>query len=124
MTVLPVSETVEAGDVLAFDPESGGLLLVAASIADPAVVGVATGDSKTVAGDDARREVPVALTGLVNCKVDAGYGAIRAGDLLTSSPTAGHAMRALEALPGNILGKAAQPLETGTGTIKIIVTPR
>jgi hypothetical protein len=62
--------------------------------------------------------------GLVACKVDAGYGAIRAGDLLTTSPTAGHAMRALEPIPGTILGMAAETLESGTGVIRVLVVPR
>jgi hypothetical protein len=124
-TILLVSETVEAGDVLAFDPDSVGLLRVAASMSDPAVVGVATAPSAGEGdGEGALHEVPVALTGLVDCKVDAGYGAIRTGDLLTSSPTVGHGMRALEALPGTILGKAAEPLDAGTGTIKVLVMPR
>jgi hypothetical protein len=37
---------------------------------------------------------PIALVGKVYCKVDAEYGAIAAGDLLTTSPTPGHAMKA------------------------------
>jgi hypothetical protein len=67
---------------------------------------------------------PVALTGTVDVFVDAGYGAVRVGDLLTSSPTPGHAMRAAEALPGTILGKAVGSLETGTGTVRMMVMPR
>jgi hypothetical protein len=67
---------------------------------------------------------PVALTGTVDVLVDAGYGAIRVGDLLTSSPTPGHAMRAAEALPGTILGKAIGSLETGTGTVRMLVMAR
>jgi hypothetical protein len=69
-------------------------------------------------------EAPVILGGLVSCKVDAGYGAIRPGDLLTTSPTAGHAMRALESAPGTVLGKAAEALEAGTGSIRVLVMPR
>jgi len=37
---------------------------------------------------------PVALFGKVYCKVDANLGAIEVGDLLTTSPTRGHAMKA------------------------------
>ena len=54
------------------------------------------------------------------CKVDAGYGAIRVGDLLTTSPTRGHAMRTSNPLPGTILGKALEPLDGGTGMIKVL----
>jgi hypothetical protein len=66
----------------------------------------------------------VALSGTVPCKVDAGYGAIRVGDLLTVSPTPGHAMRASEAPPGTVLGKALEPLEAGTGVIRVLAMLR
>ena len=49
---------------------------------------------------------------------------IRPGDLLTSSYTAGHAMRAGEIIPGTIIGKALEPLQSGTGLIKVLVMPR
>ena len=66
----------------------------------------------------------VALTGLVECKVDADYGTVRAGDLLTTSPTPGHAMRASDATPGTIVGKALEGQETGTGVIRVLVMMR
>lgn len=66
----------------------------------------------------------VAMTGTVMVKVDAGYGAVRTGDLLTSSPTPGHAMRSDDHLPGTILGKALEPLDSGTGVIKMLVMLR
>jgi hypothetical protein len=115
---IPVSEHVEAGQVLALDPEHPGRARAAATMADPAVIGVVLGMA------DDTLEARVAATGFVECNVDAGYGAIRAGDLLTASPTPGHAMRAFDVLPGTILGKALEPLEVGTGTIKILVMPR
>ncbi|GAG19486.1 unnamed protein product, partial [marine sediment metagenome] len=67
---------------------------------------------------------PVALSGTVQCQVDAGYGAIEVGDLLTTSPTAGHAMRADDPQPGTTVGKALEPLEAGTGSIKVLVMLR
>ena len=50
-----------------------------------------------------RREVqssrqPVALLGRVFCKAEASFGAIAAGDLLTTSSTRGHAMKASDRL--------------------------
>jgi len=115
---LPATETVEAGQVLAFDPENPGTVRAVAAMADPGVIGVAVGMAE---------DTPMArvvLLGPVECRVDAAYGAIRAGDLLTSSPTEGHAMRAIDAPAGTILGKALEPLESGTGTIRILVMPR
>jgi hypothetical protein len=117
LPTLPVSEAVEAGDVLVVDPLSDGSLRRARDLADPTVVGIATGPSRDALA-------AVAVVGVVECKVDAGYGAIHAGDLLATSPTAGHAMLSLEAAPGTILGKAMQPLDSGTGTIKVLVMPR
>ena len=58
------------------------------------------------------------------CKVDAGFGAIRPGDLLTTSPTPGHAMRVDDPQPGTILGKALETLEAGTGEIRVLVMAR
>jgi Mrp family chromosome partitioning ATPase len=66
----------------------------------------------------------VALSGTVACKVDAGYGPIEIGDLLVTSPTTGHAMRADEPAPGTVLGKALEPLNAGAGTIKVLVMLR
>ncbi len=73
----------------------------------------------------ARTHAAIALSGTVPCKVDAGYGSIQVGDLLTVSPTAGHAMRAADPAPqGTVLGKALEPLEAGTGTIQVLVMMR
>jgi hypothetical protein len=57
-------------------------------------------------------------------KVDAGFGAIRPGDLLTTSPHAGYAMKADAAkVPsGAVIGKALAGLDSGTGSIPILVT--
>ena len=72
----------------------------------------------------ATTRAPVAFSGIVPCKVDAGYGVIRVGDLLTTSPTRGHAMRTSDPQPGTILGKALEPLDAGTGLIKVLVMLR
>ena len=61
---------------------------------------------------------------MVLCKVDAGWGSIRPGDLLQSSPTPGHAMRTDDPTVGGVLGKALEPLDAGTGTIRVLVTLR
>jgi hypothetical protein len=66
---------------------------------------------------------PVALLGKVFCQVDAGYGPVAVGDLLTTSDTAGHAMRAADPLQafGSVIGKALRPLEAGRGLIPILI---
>jgi hypothetical protein len=67
--------------------------------------------------------VPVALVGKVYCKVDAQYAPIEVGDLLTSSPTPGHAMKADDPLKafGAVIGKALSPLDQGCKPIPILV---
>ncbi|WON74184.1 hypothetical protein [Nitrosospira sp. Is2] len=71
----------------------------------------------------ARRE-PVALVGKVFCNADASYGAIEVGDLLTSSPTPGHAMKASDPARafGSVIGKAMAPLDEGCGLIPILIS--
>jgi hypothetical protein len=66
---------------------------------------------------------PIALLGKVFCKTDAGYGAIEVGDLLTTSPTRGHAMRADDPAKafGAVIGKALRPLKEGQGLIPILI---
>jgi hypothetical protein len=66
---------------------------------------------------------PVALAGKVCCWADAAYAPIDVGDLLTSSPTPGHAMKAADRAEsfGAVLGKALGPLSHGTALIPILV---
>jgi hypothetical protein len=67
-------------------------------------------------------EVPLAVVGIAPCKVSAENGAIRPGDLLVTSGTPGHAMRDDRPSAGTILGKALEPMESGTGLIRVLVT--
>jgi hypothetical protein len=66
---------------------------------------------------------PIALIGKVFCKVDAQFGAIEVGDLLTTAPTPGHAMRATDPFKsfGTVLGKALRPLAQGQGLIPMLI---
>jgi hypothetical protein len=58
---------------------------------------------------------PIALLGKAYCKVDAQYGAVEVGDLLTTSTTPGYAMRTEDPLKafGAVIGKALHPLKEG-----------
>jgi len=70
-----------------------------------------------------REGVPVALFGRAFCKVDAEYSPIETGDLLTASPTPGHAMKVIDPTRafGAVIGKALCPLENGRGLIPILI---
>lgn len=66
---------------------------------------------------------PIALLGKVYCKVDASHASIEVGDLLTTSDTVGHAMKAADPLKafGAVIGKALRPLREGQGLIPILI---
>ena len=69
---------------------------------------------------------PLALVGKALCKVDATFGGVAAGDLLTTSVTPGHAMKVENRAKavGAILGKALHPLDTGRGLVPVLVSLR
>jgi hypothetical protein len=118
---------VEAGDVVVIG-STGGLRRCTASY-DKAVAGVVSGAGPfrpaivLDGGRNAGRRRPVALVGKVFCKVDARYGTVNIGDLLTSSDTPGHARLAADPARafGSVLGKALARLSEGTGLVPILV---
>jgi hypothetical protein len=67
--------------------------------------------------------IPLALAGRVACQVDASYAPVEVGDLLTTSPTPGHAMKVMDTQLafGAVIGKAMHPLPFGRGLIPILV---
>lgn len=119
-------EGVDAGSVMVIG--DAGLVVCAAAY-DRRVAGVVSGAGEfkpgirlgAVGNDD--DTLPLALVGRVRCKVDASHGPIAVGDLLTTSPTPGHAMRADDPTRafGAVLGKAMEPLAEGQGMITILV---
>ena len=113
----PASAPVEPGDVVALDPVFSGAIRPADRASDRTVVGVALAPS--LGGT-----VEVAVGGIAWMRVDASHGAVTAGDLLSSSPTAGAAMRAKGSEPGTILGKALEPLDKGIATIRVLLMAR
>jgi hypothetical protein len=68
----------------------------------------------------------VTLGAYESIKVDASFGAIHAGDLLTTSSNPGYAMKVTDRVAGigATIGKALGNLETGTGTIPVMVMPK
>ena len=75
-------------------------------------------------GSIADGDHPVALTGRVYCHVDASYGAIEPGDLITTSPVPGHGMKVTDhgRAQGAIVGKAMTSLENGRGMVLVLVS--
>lgn len=63
------------------------------------------------------------MLGKVDCRVDARFGAVAVGDLLTTSSTPGHAMRADNPVRsfGTVIGKALAPLPDGAGLVPVLI---
>jgi len=102
---------------------------------DPKVIGVVSTNPGVLLNSDvdlvgtSQSLNPIALSGRVPCKVTDEGGPIKRGDLLTSSSTPGHAMKAKPIRigdqeifrQGTIIGKALEPLESGKGLIDVFV---
>jgi hypothetical protein len=120
-------EKVEPGTVMVI--ESEGTLQPSNIAYDKRVAGVISGAGKYKPGiildkqESSNNRMPIALMGKVYCKVDAQYGSIEVGDLLTTSPTVGHAMKVDDPLKafGAVIGKALRPLKEDQGLIPILI---
>jgi hypothetical protein len=122
---------VEPGMVVVIDADQPGKLKLSAKAYDRTVAGVVSGaggvQSGLVMGQEgsvAYGKQNVALTGRVYCWCDASNGAIQPGDLLTTSDTSGHAMKAAdrERAHGTIVGKAMTALPEGErGLVLVLV---
>jgi hypothetical protein len=118
--------SVDPGTVLVLEGES---VRPTESAYDRRVVGVVSGAGNLQPAlvldrrPNGTNRVPVALVGKVFCKVDAAFGAVAVGDLLTTATTRGHAMRASDPAQafGAVLGKALRPLDEGRGLIPVLV---
>jgi hypothetical protein len=119
-----VKEEVESGTVMIIG--TTGILESASKPYDNRVAGIistAPGMALGTKGEgNEGDEQLIAVAGRVPCKVAATCAPIKPGDLLTTSATRGHAMKAATPQIGTILGKALEPLESGTGVIEVLVT--
>ncbi|HPW55836.1 MAG: hypothetical protein KA072_09595 [Thermoanaerobaculaceae bacterium] len=125
--LLPARDGLEPGDVLAVTAD--GTLARSTVAYQPSVVGVYSTQPGFLGGnaeaESGAGKVPLAVVGVVPVKASAENGAIRPGDLLVASSTAGHAMRAGSRTPaGAVLGKALTGLADGTGTVTLLVMVR
>jgi len=118
---------LEMGDVVIIDPDNPLHLTKSSIPYDRLVAGIVSSKAQAgfVAGgrSDGSSHKPVALAGRVLCKVSGENGPIAVGDLLTTSGTPGHAMKAtgLERSFGAVLGKALQAFDGDAGVIMVLV---
>jgi len=122
-----VSAAITAGTVVVIDPDNKGALRPSQTAYDRRVAGVVAGANDYRPGitlgalTGLPNRVPVTLSGTAYCRVT---GSVRAGDLLTTSAVAGHAMRApdTQAAQGAILGKAMEDFDGESGLILILAS--
>jgi len=124
----------DAGDVMVIDDAGNRSLVKSQEPYSTLVAGIVSTkpgmlaslhNSTTSAGQKAiEAEVPLAVIGIVPCKVSAENGPIHAGDLLVTSSIAGYAMKGTDRarMLGAVVGKAMQPMQSGNGVIEVLVT--
>lgn len=126
---LSMIDEVEPGTVMVIGEE--GALRESDKRYDKKVAGVVSGAGDLRPGlildkrpSSDRVRIPIGLVGRVFCKVDASYSPIEVGDLLTTSDTRGHAMKASDPLKsfGTIIGKALRAVREGQTLIPILIT--
>lgn len=129
--ITSIHQPLKPGMVVCIDPEKPGELMVSSKAYDRTAAGVVSGAGGVnpgmlmgQAGTKADGKHPVALSGRVYCMADASSEPIQAGDLLTTSGKAGHAMKAIDhnRAQGAIIGKAMGSLQSGQGLVLVLVS--
>lgn len=123
-------DPLPAGSVVVIDPDQPGRLMRSTRAYDKRVAGIISGANGVRPGLTLEQEdvlgtgQPVALGGRVYALADASGSAIEPGDLLTTSSTPGHAMKAADdaRASGAILGKAMSGLKAGQGLVLVLVS--
>src|SRR5256885_2074831 len=121
---------IAKGSVVVIDDAHPGQLKLSAQAYDTRVAGIVSGANGINPGISLQQEGAleggqnVALSGRVYVQADATFGAIKPGDLLTTSSTPGHAMKVTNhsIAQGAILGKAMSSLKEGKGMVLVLVT--
>jgi hypothetical protein len=124
--------TYTPGDVMAIDEKAPDGFSVTRTAYSTLVAGVYSTQPGMLASTHPMEpekfagEVPLAMFGIVPCKVSAENGAISRGDLLVSAATPGYAMKGTDKskMLGAIIGKALDPLTSGTGVIRVLLSSR
>ena len=123
-------QKVSEGAVVVIDEANPGHLKLSSEPYDTRVAGVVSGANGVNPGIQMQQQglleggKNVALTGRVYVQADTSNGAIKPGDLLTTSSTPGHAMKVTDhaRAAGAILGKAMTGLSEGKGMVLILAT--
>ncbi len=121
---MKVEGPFEAGDAVVVKPDGSGVLVRSSVPSDPKVIGVISGSPLLALG---REEIgpAIAMAGQVVVNASTENGPLRPGDLVVTASLPGHVMKApAQPVPGTVVGKVLQGLESGTGKIRIVVMLR
>jgi hypothetical protein len=118
------------GDLLVIDPTTSRHIALAQQPYSTLVAGIYStnpgllGTTRKVDESAPQNEIPLAVVGIVPCKVTAENGPIQIGDLLVASSTPGHAMKGTDRskMLGAVVGKALEPLREAKGVVQVLVT--
>jgi hypothetical protein len=123
------ANTYKPGDVLVIDDSADRQVRLSQTPYSPLVAGIYSTKPGIVAspfnmGERPSSHLPLAVMGIVPCKVTAENGPIQRGDLLVTSSEGGYAMKGTDRsrMLGAVLGKAMEPLTHGRGTIQVLIT--
>lgn len=124
------SQELPAGTVVVLDSDKSNHVIASTQSYDSRVAGVISLKPGVALGEAGEGRVLVATTGRVKIKVDATNGPIKIGDLLVTSDKEGVAMKSTPVeiggvrihRPGTLIGKALEPLASGTGEILVLLS--
>lgn len=122
-------ENIPKGSAMIIDDVNPGRLKMSSEAYDTRVAGIVSGANGISPGIQLQQAGKleggenIALSGRVYALADAGAAPIKPGDLLTTSSTPGHIMKAVNPAraQGAIIGKAMSALPAGKGYVLVLV---
>ena len=125
-------EAIPKGSVVVIDDRNPGQLILSSEPYDPKVAGVISGAGNIKPGITLQQDGVmegnqlVALAGRVYVKASTINGTIKPGDLITSSPIKGYAMKATNKRKrqGAVIGKAMTELKEKDGLVLVLIQPQ
>jgi hypothetical protein len=127
---VPATEDMTPGTVVVLSPANVNEVMPSGRPYDTSVAGVVSEQPGVLLGVGGASKEQIATTGRVKVRVDATAAPISIGDLLVTSGASGTAMKSIPVAlgdtqihrPGTIIGKALEPLDSGTGEILVLLS--